>query len=200
MYVSQISSIFSPPDLFSTSLHPTLFPGAWTGWSILTGALPSGFQMELFFSVYSSFSFWFLESCHLFSPSGLIAVTGLLLLGPGFCTLHCAHILVITPFVNNPSQITILWRCQPFPAVIQSYMSIVHTEVCRYFSFWFLVVRSLSELQMSTVTSPIFVPFALQVLLTPSAAVSMLCWGPEMSGLSRPCLLTPCAHALPLCI
>lgn len=117
---SQISSIISPPNLFSTFLHPTPCLGAWTGWSTLTGALPSGFQMKLFFSVYFSVSFWFLGSCHLFSLSGLIAVTGLLLRGPGFCTLHCAHILVITPFVNNPSQITIVWRYQPFPAVIQS--------------------------------------------------------------------------------
>lgn len=127
--------LFAPSRFILDSSPPYSLPWSLNQVEHDNSSLPSSSKQNRA-SLYDSFSFWFLQSCPLFSPSCLAVVTVLLLLAPGSCTLHCAHIFAITPFVNNPSP---NYPTVRVPAIAHCdthfQMPIVHEEILRHLSF-----------------------------------------------------------------
>lgn len=127
--------LFAPSRFILDSSPPYSLPWSLNQVEHANSSLPSSSKQNRA-SLYDSFSFWFLQSCPLFSPSCLAVVTVLLLLAPGSCTLHCAHIFAITPFVNNPSP---NYPTVRVPAIAHCdthfQMPIVHEEILRHLSF-----------------------------------------------------------------
>lgn len=133
-------------------------------------------------SLFDAFPFWSLQSCCVFSPSSLPGLTGLLLLGPGSCTLHCASTLVIPPSVNNPSPNSHAVRV---PGI--SSCDAGRDVHCPY-----------RDTEMSFTLSGSSLSDHCQ--LQCRSVSTLCCCIPAMLGTRNVCLPTSCVHSLPLCI